>query len=261
MSSRCRDGCVALLAAFVACTSVAARDIVVCADPDNLPYSSEDGRGFENRIAEIVAAKLGADLSYYWLPDRRGFLRKTLNANLCDVVIGLPVDAERALTTPAYYRGTYVFVYRKDRLARLSSLDDPRLATLRIGVPLVGNDAAATPPAQALAARGVVANVVGFPMFAAEPIGARIVDAVRSGAIDVGVLWGPQAGYFARRGDPSLAVTPIAARPGATTTFAIAMGVRRQDQELQRELARAISEARSQIDAVLESYAVVRVTP
>jgi mxaJ protein len=260
MSSRCRDRCVVLLAALVTCASATAREIVVCADPDNLPYSNADGRGFENRIAEIVAARLGAVLSYYWLPDRRGFLRKTLDANLCDVVIGLPVESERALTTPAYYRSTYVFVYRKERLARLSSLDDPRLATLRIGVPLVGNDAAATPPAQALAARGLVANVVGFPMFAPKPIGARVVEAVRDGTIDVGVLWGPQAGYFARGAEPALVVTPIATKRGATSTFDIAMGVRRGDAALQRDLARAIAEARPAIDAVLDSYAVVRAT-
>jgi len=257
MSSAFRS--VVLFAAIGFAVTGDARELRVCADPDNLPFSREDGSGFENRIADLVAAHLHADLRYFWLPDRRGFLRKTLNAHACDLVMGLPAESERALTTPAYYRGTYVFVYRGDRTARLDSLDDPRLRTLRIGVALVGNDLAATPPAMALAQRGIVGNVTGFPMFAEQSIGQRMTDAVRNGAIDVAVLWGPQAGYYARRGGPALTVTPIAPSPGVAGTFDIAMGVRRDDAALRDEIAGALAVLKPQIDAVLDSYAVARV--
>ena len=129
---------------------------------------------------------------------------------------------------------------------------------MRIGLALVGNDAAATPPALALAHRGIVDNVVGFPMFGDTPVAARIVDAVRAGSIDVGVLWGPQAGYYARSASPAVAVTPIAAKAGVASTFDIAMGVRREDRALQRELTQALADIEPQIEAVLDSYAVVR---
>ena len=259
MSSAFRNAVLVAALGFAAATG--ARELRVCADPDNLPFSSEDGSGFENRIASLLAAHLHADLRYFWLPDRRGFLRKTLNAHACDLVMGLPAESERALTTPAYYRGTYVFVYRGERTGSLQSLDDPRLRTLRIGVALVGNDLAATPPALALAQRGIVANVTGFPMFAAQSIGQRMTDAVREGAIDVAVLWGPQAGYYARRGAPELTVTPIAANEGVASAFDIAMGVRRDDVSLRDEVTAALSALKPQIDAVLDSYAVARIAP
>ena len=259
MSSAFRS-CV-LLATLGLAAAVGARELRVCADPDNLPFSREDGTGFENRIADLVATHLHADLRYYWLPDRRGFLRKTLNAHECDLVMGLPVESERALTTPAYYRGTYVFVYRGEDTGRLESLDDPRLRSLRIGVALVGNDLAATPPAMALARRGIVGNVTGFPMFGEGSIGQRMTNAVREGAIDVAVLWGPQAGYFARDGVPALTVTPIAPAAGVASTFAIGMGVRRDDGALRDEMAGALSALKPQIDAVLDAYAVARVSP
>jgi mxaJ protein len=259
MSSAFRNA--VLLAALGFAAAIGARELRVCADPDNLPFSSEDGSGFENRIADLVASHLHADLRYFWLPDRRGFLRKTLNAHACDLVMGLPAESERALTTRAYYRGTYVFVYRGERIERLESLDDPRLRTLRIGVALVGNDLAATPPALALAQRGIVANVTGFAMFGEQSIGQRMTDALREGAIDVAVLWGPQAGYYARRGTPELTVTPIAARDGVPATFDIAMGVRRDDAALRDEVTAALSALKPQIDAVLDAYAVARIGP
>lgn len=249
----------ALLAIALVALPAQARELRVCADPDNMPFSSEDGRGFENRLAELVAAHLHADLSYYWLPDRRGFLRKTLNARACDLVIGLPAQSERALTTPPYYRGTYVFVYRADELRHLASLDDPRLARLRIGVALVGDDLAATPPAEALARRGFTGNVTGFPMFGEGSVAQRMTTALREGAIDVAVLWGAQAGYYARRGSPELTVTPIAAKKGVTSTFDIAMGVRKDDPELGAAVAQALKELRPRIEAVLDSYGVARV--
>jgi mxaJ protein len=249
------------LAACLLVTAADARELRVCADPDNLPFSSEDGRGFENRIAEILAAQMHAELRYHWFLDRRGFLRKTLNARLCDVVIGLLADNERARTTSPYYRGTYVFVYRGDRLRTLSSLDDARLRTLRIGLAVVGDDMAATPPALALARRGIVDNVVGFPMFGDKPIGERLTQAVRDDAIDVAVLWGAQAGYFADKGEPSLSLTPIDPAEGVQSRFDIAVGVRKGDETLHRDIEQALDAARPAIDAVLDAYRVARVPP
>jgi mxaJ protein len=253
-----RRAALACVLAGLACAAQAGAPLRVCADPDNLPYSAADGSGFENRIAGAVAAAMGRDVEYFWLPDRRGFLRKTLGARECDVVMGVPVGLERALVTPPYYRASYVFVYRASRLRELSSLDDPRLAHLRIGVALVGNDLAATPPALALAARGYVDNVTGFPMFGDGPVGQRIVAAVEHGQVDVGVVWGPQAGYFARQARARLAVTPIAPAAPTTESFAIGIGVRRDEGALRDQLAAALARVQPQVDAILDAYAVPR---
>jgi mxaJ protein len=122
------------------------RDFRVCADPNNLPYSDAKGAGFENKIAQVVAADLGADLSYFWFAQRRGFVRNTLNANVCDVVIGIPADMHMLCTTKPYYRSGYVFVQRGDH-PLITSFDDPNLKRLKIGVQLIGNDGVNTPPA------------------------------------------------------------------------------------------------------------------
>ena len=110
----------------------------VCSDPNNLPFSNARGEGFENRIAELLARDLGTHVAYTWWAQRRGFLRNTLNAGACDVVIGYPADAEMAQTTAPYYRSSYMFVTRRG--LRIDSLDDPRLQTLRVGVQLIGDD-------------------------------------------------------------------------------------------------------------------------
>jgi mxaJ protein len=258
MYSRFRSA-LALAALAAALTSAARADeLVVCADPDNLPYSRADGSGFENRIAGLLAAKLGRALRYYWLPDRRGFLRKTLNERHCDLVIGVPADADRALTTPPYYVASYVFATRSS-LGAIASLDDPRLLTLRIGVPLVGGDAGSEAPAIALAERGVITNVIGFPPFGAEPAAQRMMAALDDGTIDVALLWGPQAGYFARRCAHPVVLTRIADVGDAPTTFAIAMGVRRDDRALRDEIARALPALAQAIDRVLDDFDVPRV--
>ena len=119
----------------------------VCADPNNLPFSDARGEGFDNRIAELLAAELGTRVEYTWWATRRGLARHTLGAGACDVLVGVPVGWEAVLATRPYYRSTYVFVTRKDRRLNLRSLDDSALHTLRIGVPMVGDDYASTPPA------------------------------------------------------------------------------------------------------------------
>jgi len=259
MCSRFRRLLAAALAA--ACTAAAAadppRELRVCADPDNLPYSRADGTGFELRIAELVAADLHARVRYAWMPLRRGFVRKTLGAGLCDVIVGVPSDFERVLTTRPYYRSTYVFVTRGASGVR--SFDDPRIGRVRVGVQLVGNDLAATPPGYALASRGATANVTGFTVFGDGPAAERLVRAVADGRLDVGLVWGPQAGFFARAA--RLAVTKAAPPPELSRlpfAFSISMGVRRGDRALRDELDAVLERRRADIDAILDDYAVPR---
>src|SRR3982751_4470520 len=140
----------------------AAAPLRVCADPNNLPFSNQRREGFENQIAEIVARDLHRRLTYFWLPQRRGFVRNTLEADQCDVVIGVPAESEMLRPTRPYYRSTYVFVSRQDRALHLRSFDDPRLKTLTIGIQVTGDDYANPPAAQALAARQIVQNVRGY---------------------------------------------------------------------------------------------------
>ncbi|VTU41155.1 quinoprotein dehydrogenase-associated probable ABC transporter substrate-binding protein [Variovorax sp. PBS-H4] len=235
----------------------------VCAEPDNLPYSREDQSGFENRIARLLADDLQWPLQYEWLPDRRGFVRKTLGARACDVIIGVPVDDERVLTTRPYYRSSYVFVQRASpaRSARaLRSFDDDRLPALRVGVQLVGNDLAATPPGYALARHGAVRNVVGFTLYGDGPPAWRMVDAVARGELDAALVWGPQAGYFAARAVPALELTP--AEPPSDVdlpfAFSIAMGVRKGDRAMKARLDDFLLRRAADIDRILDAYAVPR---
>jgi mxaJ protein len=173
----------------------------VCADPNNLPFSNAREQGFENRIMRLIAAELGAEVKYTWRAQRRGFIRNGLNAGLCDVVAGVPADYEPTLTTRPYYRSSYVMVSRPD--LHLASLDDPALRELRIGVQMIGDDFANTPPAHALSQRGIVGNVVGFMVYGdyaeANP-SAAIVRAVAANDLDLALVWGPLAGYLAARG-------------------------------------------------------------
>jgi mxaJ protein len=170
-----------------------------------------------------------------------------------------------ALTTAPYYRSSYVFVYRKDRNLALHSLDDPVLHKLKIGVQMIGNDETNTPPAHALAHRGIVDNVVGYTLYGdyRDPNPpARIVDAVVKGEIDVAVVWGPLAGYFAKQASVPLEVVPVspAADPSLPFTFSIAMGVRKGDKPLHDEIDAILQRKHKEIDAILDDYGVPRVT-
>jgi mxaJ protein len=232
----------------------------VCGDPDNLPYSHKDGSGFENRIAQVVADELKLPLDTFWLPQRRGFVRKTLGADECDVLIGVPADFERVLATRPYYRSSYVFVTRAADRQPLRSFDDPRLARLKVGVQLIGNDLAATPPGHVLAQRGAVDRVVGFTVFGDGPAAGRMLQALAQGQLDAALVWGPQAGYFAQRSAVPLRFTVADAPPDTAMPFeyAIAMGVRRGDKALRDALDTAIERRRDEIDAILARYAVPR---
>jgi mxaJ protein len=256
-----------LLAAAPLPAGAATEALRVCADPNNLPFSNERGEGFENKLAELAAQALGREVSYTWWAQRRGFFRHTLNAGLCDVVLGVPARFELAETTRPYYRSTYVFAYRADRRLDLRSLKDPRLRKLKIGVQLVGDDGVNTPPAQALAREGIVRNVVGYTLYGdyREPNPpARLVEAVERGDIDVAAVWGPLAGYFAQRSPVTLTLVPIAdaaAFAPLLFEFDIAMGVRKGDHATKQRLDEFIVREQQQIDRLLESYGVPLARP
>ncbi len=239
----------------------------VCADPNNLPFSNQAGEGFENKLAEMIAQKLGGTVSTTWWAQRRGFVRHTLKAGLCDVVMGVPAHYDLVETTKPYYRSTYVFVSRADRHLDLSSLEDPRLQALTIGVHLIGDDGNNPPPAHALGQQGIVDNVKGYPIYGdyREPNPpARLIEAVKTGDIDVAAAWGPLAGYFAKQSSVALNVKPISEDGRFAPLrfqFAIAMGVRKGDDALRDRLNAFIEDNAPAITALLTSYGVPLVEP
>jgi mxaJ protein len=248
-----------------AATASASTVLRVCADPNNLPFSNDREEGFENKLARLVAADMGAEVRYTWWAQRRGFVRNTLNARTCDVIMGVPARFELAATTSPYYRSTYVFVQRADDPRQIASFDDDVLRRLRIGVQMIGDDGANAPPAHALASRHIVRNVVGYSVYGdyrtSNPP-ARIVEAVARDEIDVAVAWGPLAGYFADKEAVPLRVTPVsplADSPVLPFVFDIAMGVRRKDDALRAKLDAIIARRRDDIDRILDAYHVPRV--
>ncbi|HEX6643865.1 MAG TPA: substrate-binding domain-containing protein [Gemmatimonadales bacterium] len=238
------------------------RTLRVCADPNNLPFSNDREQGFENRLAELVARDLGRRLEYVWWAQRRGFIRNTIAAGECDVVFGIPSRFERVLPTAPYVRSTYVFVTHDTLSPVLTSLDDPRLRTLRIGVHLIGDDYTNTPPAHALARRGIIRNVSGYTIYGdyREPNPpARLVEAVAKGEIDVAVVWGPFGGYFAPKQRAGLRVTPVRPAsdgPALPFQFDISAGVRRGNDSLRAELDRVLARRAREIGAILRAYRV-----
>ena len=234
----------------------------VCADPNNLPFSNRRLEGFENRIAEQIAAELGMPLAYRWFPQRRGFVRHTLNAQLCDLIIGVPTGYDLVARTAPYYRSSYVFVTRADRRLDVRSFDDPALRTLRIGVHMMGDDYANSPAALALARRGLRDRIVPFMIYGdydrPDPP-TELVTAVARGEIDVAVAWGPLAGWVASRSAVPLRVHPVATPSSAPTqhfTFDIAMGVRHGDTARLAELDLVLARRAPEIRRILASYGV-----
>jgi mxaJ protein len=254
---------VAVIAALLAATlgAAPAGPLRVCADPNNMPFSNVRGEGFENKIAEMVARDIGRPISYFWSPQRRGFVRNTLSAERCDVVMGVPAHYELLQPTRPYYRSSYVFVSRHDRGLRVRSFDDPRLKTLRIGIQLTGDDYANPPAAQAFASRHIINNIRGYTVYgdySKEDPQRAVVEAVARGEVDVAVVWGPQAGYFGRHAGVPIDLTPVAPpRDGVLPfRFDIAMGVRRGDAALRATLDRIIVRRRAEIRRILEEYGV-----
>lgn len=243
------------------------RALRISADPNNLPFTNDRGEGFENKIAELLAHEMNADLVYIWRAQRRGFFRHALKEGECDLVLGVPAGFEMALTTRPYYRSSYVFVTRKQagtRGTRIESLDDPRLPSMRIGIPVLGDDGANAPPAHALGRRGIVTNLVGYSIYGdyreCNPP-SKLIAAVARRDVDVAVAWGPTAGYFAKRSEVAMDVVPVQPQTdaGLPMAFSIAMGVRKGDTALRDELNAILERRQNEIEKILDEYGVPRV--
>ncbi len=244
------------------CSLLQQRKLTACADPNNLPFSNRAGEGFENKLAQMIASDLHANLDYVWWAQRRGYVRNTLNERSCDFWPGIGSNVEMVATTRPYYRSTYVFVTKqRDKLAGLT-LDDPRLKQLKIGVQMVGNDQSNTPPAHALAKRGIIANVRGYMLYGdyREPNPpSEILQAVQRGDVDVALVWGPLAGYFAARSPVPLRlepVTPWLADMQWPMQFDISVGVQKDNQKLLKQIDEVISRRSGEIRKLLASYDV-----
>jgi len=221
----------------------------VCADPNNLPFSNTNLEGFENKIASLVAKDFNARVAYTWLPQRMGFVRNTLKHGDCDVIIGVPANYEQTAATEPYYRSSYVFCSRQKNI---ESFDDPRLRKLRIGVEIP------SPAVQALTSRGLQFH--GYPVL--DDSAKSLIDAVAKGDIDIAIVWGPKAGYFARQQRVAIDITPVSPQidpPFLPFVFDISMGVRRGDTKLRERLDAEIERRRDDIDRILDSYGVPRV--
>lgn len=226
----------------------------VCADPANLPFSNEAGEGFENKIADLLAAELGVPVEYTWFPQATGFVRNTLRANRCDVVIGISLGFELLQNTNPYYRSAYSLLYRADLGQDLVDLDDPALQSLTLGV------IAGTPPASIMALRGLMTRVRPYHLMVdtrfdhpAEQMAADVA----SGEIDVGVLWGPLAGYYAKQHDNALKVVPLKSREGEPRMdYRITMGLRFNEPDWKKQLNDLLAKKQTAINAILQDYGV-----
>jgi mxaJ protein len=238
------------------------RVLRVCVDPNNMPFSNEQGQGFENKLAELIAGKLGAKLEYVWWSQRKSFVRNSLDEGRCDLIMGVPSSLSSVTATKPYYRSSYVFVSRHDRNLELTSLADPRLPEWRIGVPVVGDDYA--PPAAALARRGITQNVIGFSLFGQygeQSPPRKIIDAVANGEVDVAIAWGPLAGYFVNRETVALDVVPVSPPMFLSIpfTYDISAGVRKGNDTLRAEVDHVLESESGTVQQILAEYGVVQV--
>src|ERR1700739_1002599 len=224
-----------------------------CGDPRNLPFSNDKGEGFENKLAELFAAKLGKKLSYTYFPQATGFVRMTLGSYRCDIIMGFPQGDDQAQVTVPYYRTTYALVFKPGSgLEGVTTISDPKLRDKRIGV------VAKTPPSTNMAMNGLLGHAKSYPLFIdtrADSSAQDMMDALAHGDIDCGILWGPMAGYYANRANPPMTVVPLTKETtGPQMTYRIGMAVRASDQEWKRTLNRLIMENQAEINKLLISY-------
>jgi len=226
----------------------------VCADPSNLPFSDETKEGFENKIAELIGDELSLKVDYTWFPQVIGFVRNTLRAHLCDLVMGTVAGDEIMQTTNPYYFTTYVILYRSDRALALESLGDPRLQALRLGV--VGG----TPPSDLLVRYDLMSHTKPYALTVdtrVESPTREMVHDVVDGTIDVGFLWGPIAGYYRKHDKLPLTLVALKDEPGAARMeYHIAMGVRANEPEWRRRINAAILKRQAEITTILRDYGV-----
>ena len=251
-----------VLAAAILLGGCGERAFTVCADPNNMPFSNQRGEGLENKLAELVAQDLDAELRYVWWSQRRGWMRETLGAGKCDAWMGVPSGLETLSTTRPYYRSGYVFVSRRDSPLAGLTLDDPRLRDVDIGVQLAGDDGANPPPAAALTRRGLTARTRGFTLYGdnreADPA-ADVIRAVERGEVDVAMAWGPLAGWHASRSRVPLrleAVTPWMDEDRWPMVFDISVGVAKDNQELRREIDDSLARNRSAVARIVQAFHV-----
>lgn len=227
----------------------------VCADPRNLPFSNEKGEGFENKLAELFAEKLQKKLDYMFFPQATGFVRVTLGAHRCDVIMGFPQGDDLAQGTNPYYRTAYALVAKPGSgLDEVSTLKDERLKGKHIGI------VAGTPPATNMAVNGLMVNAKPYPLMIDTRIDSSAVAMVKdlmAGEIDAGILWGPMAGYYAKQASPPLHVTPLVKETsGPRLAYRVGMGVRSADQNWKRLLNRLIQENQPAINKILLDFGV-----
>ena len=229
-------------------------ELKVCADPSNLPFSDEKKEGFENKIAELLGAELGLKVDYAWFPQVIGFVRNTLRAHLCDLVMGTVAGDEIMQTTNPYYFTTYVMFYRSDKGLAFEGTQDPRLGSLHLGV------VAGTPPGDLLVRHELMAHAKPYALTVdtrSESPTHQMVQDVVDGTIDVGFLWGPIAGYYRKHDELPLALVPLKDEPGAPRMeYHIAMGVRANEPEWRRRVNAAILKKQADITAILRDYGV-----
>jgi quinoprotein dehydrogenase-associated probable ABC transporter substrate-binding protein len=229
----------------------------VCADPSNMPFTDQSGEGFEDKLATMVAAATGRNsVAYTWFPSITGFVRNTLGANRCDIIMGYAQGDELVQNTNAYYRSAYVLVYRKGGdLAGVETLQDARLADKRIGV------VEGTPPSATMAAVKLMRNAKVYPLMVdtrtAPSMAEVMVKDIITGVIDAAVIWGPMAGYYANKAAEEFALVPLLKETARQRmTYRITMGVRPSDQEWKRTLNTFIREHQSEINKLLLDYQV-----
>jgi quinoprotein dehydrogenase-associated probable ABC transporter substrate-binding protein len=227
----------------------------VCADPRDLPFSNQAGEGFENKLAVLLAQKLGKTLAYEYYPGATGFVRNTLNAHKCDLIMGMPQGDDIVQGTNPYYRTTYALVSKQGSgLESVDSLENPRLQGKRIGI------VAGTPPATNLAVNGLLGNIKSYPLVVDTRFDAptsAMIDDLDSGQIDIAILWGPIAGYLAMHAKTPMKVMPLVKETsGSRMIYRIGMGVRHSDQEWKRLLNKLIAENQAEMTRILATYGV-----
>ncbi|MFB9263841.1 substrate-binding domain-containing protein [Bradyrhizobium erythrophlei] len=227
----------------------------ICADPRNLPFSNDKGEGFENKLGELFAEKLQKKLDYMYFPQATGFVRVTLGSHRCDVIMGFPQGDDLAQGTNPYYRTAYALVAKQGSgLEEVTTLEDERLKGKHIGI------VAGTPPATNMAVNGLMGNAKPYPLMIDtryDSSAAAMIGDLAKGEIDAGILWGPMAGYYAKKANPPLHVTPLVKETtGPKLVYRIGMGVRAADQNWKRQLNRLIQENQPAINKILLDFGV-----